>query len=162
MPLVPTTKMADARKYSVSVNHWPGETRDLLKTTSRLNFVPRFLEPIPRHVFFINTSSSNTLSLFPNFCCSANTLSPVWLSYSPTDVKSHKMDKPRKPFPQNTLPMRRFPTSEAPTASNHRKKWTSKNMLLTWIGHFYYLTLSVVLVVLDTHTHTHRTILLTI
>ena len=56
-----------------------------LKLRPRLNFVPRFLEPIPRHVFSINTSSSNTLSLFPNFHCSADTLSP---GYSPTEVKS--------------------------------------------------------------------------
>ena len=124
MPLVPTTKMADAHKYSVSGNHWPGKPRDLLK-----NYVPRFLESIPRHVFSINTSSSNTLSLFPNFYCSANTLSQVWLSYSPTDVQSHKMDKPRKhSFLQNTLTMRLFPASETPTVSNHRKKWTFKNM----------------------------------
>ena len=27
MQLVPETKMADARKYSVSGNHWPGEPR---------------------------------------------------------------------------------------------------------------------------------------
>ena len=65
-----------------------------LKLRHRLNFVPRFLEPIPKHVFSINTSSSNTLSLFPNFYCSA----PVWLSYSPTNVKIHKMDQPNLLF----------------------------------------------------------------
>ena len=64
MPLVPTTKMADARNYSVSGNHWPGEPRDLLKTTFTFEFRPAFLEPIPRHVFSINTSSSNTLPFF--------------------------------------------------------------------------------------------------
>ena len=130
MPLVPSTKMVDAHKYSVSGNHWPGEPRDqCLKLRPHLNFVPRFLELIPRHVFSINTSSSNTLSLFPSFYCSANTLSPVWLSYSPTDVKSHKMDKPRKhSFLQYTLSVRLFPASETPTVSNHRKKWTFKNM----------------------------------
>ena len=123
MPLVPTTKMVDARKYSVSGNHWPGEPRDLLKTTSTFEFRPAFLEPIPRHVFSINTSSSNTPSLFPNFYCNANTLSPVWLSCSPTDVKSHKMDKPRKPsFPQNTLPMRLFPASETPFQTTGRNE----------------------------------------
>ena len=80
MPLVSETKMADARKYSVSVNYWPGEPRDqCLKLRPHLNFVPRFLEPIPRHVFSINTSSSNTLPLFHIFTCRANTLSPVWL-----------------------------------------------------------------------------------
>ena len=42
MPLVPTTKMADARKYSISGNHWPGEPRDLLKTTSAFEFRSAF------------------------------------------------------------------------------------------------------------------------
>ena len=78
MPLVPEIKMADASKYSLSGNHWPGEPRDqCLKLRHHLNFVPRFLEPTPRHVISINTSSSNTLSLFHNFTCRANTLSPV-------------------------------------------------------------------------------------
>ena len=39
MPLVPTTKMAGARKCSVSGNHWP---RDLLKTTSAFEFRSEF------------------------------------------------------------------------------------------------------------------------
>ena len=44
MPLVPEIKMADARKYSASGNHWPGEPRDqCLKLRPHLNFVPRFL-----------------------------------------------------------------------------------------------------------------------
>ena len=129
MPLVPTTKMADARKYSVSGNHWPGEPRDqCLKSRPHLNFVPRFLEPIPRHVFSINTSSSNILPRFPNFYCSANIPSPVWLSYSPTDVKSHKMDKPCKPsFPQYSLSVRLFPASKTAIVSSHRKKRTFRN-----------------------------------
>ena len=42
MPVVPTTKMADAHKYSVSGNHWPGELCDLLKTTSTFEFGPAF------------------------------------------------------------------------------------------------------------------------
>ena len=42
MPLVPTTKMADAHKYSVSGNHWPGEPRDMLKTTTAFEFRPAF------------------------------------------------------------------------------------------------------------------------
>ena len=68
MPLVPETKMADASKYSVSRNHWPGEPRDqCLKLRPHLNFVPRFLEPTPRHVFSLNTLFSNTLSLFSHF-----------------------------------------------------------------------------------------------
>ena len=82
-----------------------------------------FLEPIPRHVFSINTSFSNTLSIFPNFHCSADTLS----SNSPTELKSRKkkkkMDKPRRlSFLVYTLTMRLFPVSEKPTVSNHKKK----------------------------------------
>ena len=57
MQIVPTTKMADAHNYSVSRNHWPGEPRDLRKTTSAFKLRPAFLEPILRHVFSINTSS---------------------------------------------------------------------------------------------------------
>ena len=129
MPLVPTTKLADARKYSGSGNHWPGEHRDqCLKLRPHLNFVLRFLEPIPRHVFSINTSSSNTLPLFPNFYCSANTFSPVRLCYSPTDVKSHKMDKARKhSFLQYSLSVRLFPVSKTAIVSNHRRKRTFRN-----------------------------------
>ena len=72
MPLVPETKMADAHKQSVSGNHWPVEPRDhCLKLCPLLNFVPRFMEPTLRHVFSINTSSSNTLPLFHIFTCRA-------------------------------------------------------------------------------------------
>ena len=60
--------------YSVSGNHCPGEPRDLRKTTPRVNFVLR-LEPLPRHVFSINTSSSNTLPLFTQILRSGYTLS---------------------------------------------------------------------------------------
>ena len=43
MPLVPETKMADVRKYSVSGNHWLGEPRgQCLKLRPHLNFVPSF------------------------------------------------------------------------------------------------------------------------
>ena len=78
IPLVLKIKMADAHKQSVSGNHCPGEPRDqYLKLRPHLNFVPCFLEPTPRHVFSINTSSSNTLPLFHIFTCRANTLSPV-------------------------------------------------------------------------------------
>ena len=43
MPLVPETKMTEARKYSVAGNHRPGEPHDqCLKLRPHLNFVPRF------------------------------------------------------------------------------------------------------------------------
>ena len=136
MPLVPETKMADTHKQSVSGNHWPGEPRDqCLKLRPHLNFVLRFLEPTPRHVFSINTSSSNTLALFHIFTCRATTLSSVTsrentitLSYSPAAVKRHKMYRPCKhSFPQYTLSVRLFPASKTAIASNHRKKRTFRN-----------------------------------
>ena len=43
--------------YSVTGNHWPGEQRDMLKTTS-------CIWSHLQDTFSINTSSSNTLSLF--------------------------------------------------------------------------------------------------
>ena len=53
MPLVPATKMADARKYSVSGNHWPGEPRNLLKTTSTFEFRPAFFGADSKiHIFY--------------------------------------------------------------------------------------------------------------
>ena len=129
MPLVPTIKMADTSKYSVSGNRWPGEPCvHCLKLRLHLNFVPRFLEPIPRHVFSMNTSSSNTLSFFHIFTCRANTLTPLWLSYSSTDVKRHKMDRPsQNSFPRYTFSVRLFPASETAIASSHGKKWTFRN-----------------------------------
>ena len=50
--------------YSVSGNHWPGEPRDMSKTTSARKFKSCVFEPPTRRVFSINTSSSNTLALF--------------------------------------------------------------------------------------------------
>ena len=43
MPLVPETKMAEARKHSVLGTHWPGEPRgQCLKLCPHFNFVRRF------------------------------------------------------------------------------------------------------------------------
>ena len=48
MPLVPETKMADARKQSVSRTHWPGEPRgQCSKLRPQLQCRPAFLEPTP-------------------------------------------------------------------------------------------------------------------
>ena len=133
MPLVPETKIADARKQSVLGTHWAWRTTWLVpKTTSSFEFRPAFLEPTSLHVFSIITASSNTLSLFHIFTCRANTLSPVWLPeriqslHSPTAVKHHKMYKPCKHyFPHYTLSVRLFPASKTTKiSSNHRKKQT--------------------------------------
>ena len=91
-----------------------------VKLRPRVNFVP-CLEPFPRHVFSINTSSSNTLSLFHKFHCSA--LFSATLFLFTKGVKRQKMDKPgRHSFLQYTLTMRLFPVSEKPTVSNHKRK----------------------------------------
>ena len=79
--------------YSVSGNHWPGEPRDPLKTTSARKFSSGVWEPLPRHVFSINTSSSSTLSLFTQFLRSGkNTPSSVTQQSS----NSNNMEGPRR------------------------------------------------------------------
>ena len=112
------------QRWRTHTNNQSWETIGQENHVTCVNFVLRFLEPIPRHVFSINMLSSNTLSLFPNFHCSTDTLSSVWhSSYSLTEVKSKKMDKPRRhSFLQYTLTMRLFPVLEKPTVSNHKKK----------------------------------------
>ena len=95
-----------------------------VKLRPRINFDLR-LEPLPRHVFSIKTSSSNTLPLFTQILRSGYTLSLQCdtLLLSPTELKDKKMDKPRRhSFFQYTLTMRLFLVSEKPTVSNHKKK----------------------------------------
>ena len=53
MPLVLETNIPDARKYSVSGNHWPGEPRgQCLKLRPHLNFVSRFWN-LPQDTYFL-------------------------------------------------------------------------------------------------------------
>ena len=48
MPLVPETKMVDARKQSISGTHWPEGPRGwCLKLRPLFQFRPTFLEPTP-------------------------------------------------------------------------------------------------------------------
>ena len=122
--------------YSVSGNHWSGEPRDTLKTTS----ARKFSSCVWSHLFSINTSSSNTLCLLPDFFAAATHS----LQCESTGVKSNNMDAPRR-HSKYTMTMRLFPVSEKLPVSNHKKKdiWS--------------------LVVLDTHTHTYtHTIILLI
>ena len=82
-----------------------------VKLRPHVNFLLR-LEPLPRHVFSINTSSSNTLSLFyTNSSQRIHALSSMWhSSHSSTGVKSKNMDWPRRhSFLQYTLTMWLFP-----------------------------------------------------
>ena len=94
-------------------------------------FRPAFLELIPRHVFSINTSSSNTLSLFYPISIAVATRSVQCDSISPTNVKKQQHGWASQAF----IPLKYF-NSETPTVSNHRKKQTFQNMTSVWIGHF--------------------------
>ena len=56
MPLVPETKMVNAREKSASGTHWPGKPRgQCSKLRPPRQFCPAFLEPTPWQVFSINT-----------------------------------------------------------------------------------------------------------
>ena len=128
MPLVPETKMADARKHSGT--HWPEELRGQC-----LKLSLAFLEPTTGHVFSINTSSSNTLSLL-HISLTGPTLSPQcdfprehYHSLISTNSRQspQKMYTPCKhSFPHYTLSVRLFPASETEILSNHRKKQAVK------------------------------------
>ena len=48
----------------MQLSAWPGWPRDMFKTRSARQFKSCVFEPPTRHVFSINTSSSNTLFLF--------------------------------------------------------------------------------------------------
>ena len=113
MPLVPT-KMVDAQ-YSVSGNHWPGEPRDMSKTTSARKFKSCVFEPPTKRVFSINTSSSNTLVLFYEIS-SQRQHTPFSVN---TGEKINTMDGPRRH--SYTMTMRRFPVSEKLPVFNHKK-----------------------------------------
>ena len=110
--------------YSVSGNHWPGEQRDMHKTTSARKFrLAGFFLAISKTCIFykyVVFKHSISFSQFPLQRWHA--LSSVWhSSYSPTELKKQKkkkkkMDKPRRhSFLQYTLTMRLFPVSEKPT-----------------------------------------------
>ena len=74
MPLVHTTKMADAHIFSLGKTIGQENHVTCVKLRPRVNFVLR-LELLPRHVFSKNTSSSNTLPLFTQILCNGYTLS---------------------------------------------------------------------------------------
>ena len=162
--LFPETKTADARKYSVSGNHWLVELHDqCLKLRPHLNFVLRSLEPIQRHVFSIYTSSSNTLSPFHIFTCRANTFSPVWLSEWILSL-SHIHQQPSNATKCIVHANISFlsisclwdffqPRKQQLHRTTERNEHLEIRSQHEWDT--YYLTLSVVLIVLVSHTHTH-------
>ena len=106
--------------YSVSGNHWPGELRDMLKTTSVRKF---------RLAFFGADSKTRIFYKYVVFKHSFSfSLLPLQRQHTPSSVtqqtsKSNNIDGPRKhSFLQYTLTMRLFPVSEKPTVSNHKEK----------------------------------------
>ena len=103
--------------YSVLGNHWPGEPRDLRKTT-------------PAHKFRLAFGAISKIRIFykyvvfkHSFSFSIAALTVRHSSYSPTELKGKKLDEPcRHSFLLYTLTMRLIPVSEKPTVSNHKKK----------------------------------------
>ena len=65
--------------YSVSGNHWPGEPRDLRKTTSSRKFRPAFGIISKTRIFYKYVVFKHSLS-FTQFLRSGNTLPSVWLN----------------------------------------------------------------------------------
>ena len=111
--------------YSVSGNHWPGEPRDLRKTTSARKFRPAFGATYKTRIFYEHVVFKHSFSfLHKFFAADTRFLSSVWhSSHSSTGVKGNNMDGHRRhSFLQYTLTMRLFPVSEKPTVSNHKKK----------------------------------------
>ena len=105
--------------HLVSGNHWPGEPRDLRKTTSIRKFRPAFGATSKTHIFYKHSFSFDT-----NSSQQIHALSSVWhSSYSSTGVKCKKMDKPRRhSFLQYTSSKRLFPDSEKRLLRTTKKK----------------------------------------
>ena len=141
MPLVPTTKMADAHKYSVSGNHWPGEPRDqCLKLRPHLNFVPRFFGADSKtRIFYKYFVFKHSVSFFP-ISIAALTHSLQWDSFiHQLTLKATKwINHANILFLNIPCLWDFFLASKTATVSNHRKKRTFRNTQSTRIGHFYY------------------------
>ena len=128
MPLVPKTKMADARKQSVSGTHWLGEPHPPLQ------FRPVFLEPTPWQVFSINTLIFQHSLSFSHFHLQGPTHSSmtsrentITLLFQLKAVYRHKNVYAMQLFSYLLhLFGEIFPTSKATEiSSNHRKKETN-------------------------------------
>ena len=97
--------------YSISGNHWPGDPRDLRKTTSAHKFRPAEGATSKTRIFYKYVVF--TLALFTQFLrrvCPSSVIQQT--------SNSNNMDGPRR----HTLTMRLFPVSEKPPVSNHKKK----------------------------------------
>ena len=77
--------------YSVSGNHWPGELRDLRKTTSVHKFRPAFRVTSKTRIFYKYVVFKHSFSFYTNSSQRIHALSTVWhSSYSSTGMKSKK------------------------------------------------------------------------
>ena len=101
---------------SVSGNHWPGEPRDQLRTTSARKFGPAFGATSKTRIFYEYVFFKHSLSLLPNFFAAATHS----LQCESTGVKSNSMVGPRR----HTSTKRLFPVSEKRPVSNHKKRKT--------------------------------------
>ena len=109
--------------YSVSGNHWPGEPRDLRKTTSARKFRPAFGATSKTRIFYKYVVFKHSFSFSQVPLQRWHTLFSVTFFLFINRSEKQKMDKPRRhSFLLYTLTMRLFPVSEKPTVSNHKKK----------------------------------------
>ena len=99
--------------YSVSGNHWPGEPRDLLKTTFARKFRPAFGATSKTRIFYKYVVFKHSFSFYTIFSQRQHTPSSVT-----QQTNSNNMDGPRR----HTSTKRLFLVSEKPTVSNHKKK----------------------------------------
>ena len=132
MPLVPETKMADARKQSVSGTHWPGEPRGhCSKLRPLLQLRPAFLEPTPWQEFSINTLIFRLSLSFSHFHLQGQHTpssvtsreNTITLSLQLTVVYRHKNVYAMQPFSCYDFSVRFFSASKTTEiSSKHRKK----------------------------------------
>ena len=136
MPLVPETKMADARKQSVSGTHWPGELRDpCSKLRLQLQFRPAFFWAHNMTRILYKYARLPTLTLFSHvhlqgqqtFSSVTSSENTLILSFQLTAVHRHKNVYAMQPFSYLLhLFGEIFPAAKTTEiSSNHRKKHTN-------------------------------------
>ena len=100
--------------YSVSGNHWPGEPRDLRKTSSARKFSSAFGATSKTRIFYKYVVFKHSFSFYTISSQQQHTPSSVTQQSS----NSNNMDGPRR----HTSTKRLFPVSEKLTVSNNKKK----------------------------------------
>ena len=106
--------------YSVSGNHWPGEPRDQLKTTSARKFRPAFGATSKTRIFYKYVVFKHSLSLLHNFFAAAT--HSLQCDSTDRQIATTWMDLADIHFFNISLTMRLFSVSEKPTVSNHKNK----------------------------------------